>query len=141
VGRARLGEINRAVNLSIRAASDWSLYGVDDLWSAPLATLEKGADDCEGYAILKYLALREAGISPDDLRLLIGSYRRRGTIHAVLAVHFGEEWLLLDNLTMVMVNSVDAKQYQPLLALDHHGIVTLSAGAPALGLLGTKARL
>jgi len=34
-GRARLGEINRAVNLSIRAASDWSQYGVDDFWSAP----------------------------------------------------------------------------------------------------------
>ena len=63
-GRARLGEINRAVNLSIRAASDWSQYGVDDFWSAPLATIEKGAGDCEDYAILKYLALREAGISP-----------------------------------------------------------------------------
>src|SRR5205085_9286449 len=74
-GRARLGEINRAVNLSIRAASDWSQYGVDDFWSAPLATIEKGAGDCEDYAI--DLALREAGISPDDLRLLIVSYPRR----------------------------------------------------------------
>ena len=68
-GRARLGEINRAVNLSIKATSDWSQYGVDDFWSAPLATIEKGAGDCEDYAILKYLALREAGVSPDDLRL------------------------------------------------------------------------
>src|SRR5262249_56093890 len=59
-GRARLGEINRAVNLSIRATSDLSQYGVDDFWSPPLATLEKGAGDCEDYAILKYLALREA---------------------------------------------------------------------------------
>jgi predicted transglutaminase-like cysteine proteinase len=131
VGRARLGEINRAVNLTIKAASDWSLYGIDDLWTAPLATLEKGAGDCEDYAILKYLALREAGISSDDLQLLIVSYRRRGTFHAVLAVHFGEEWLLLDNLTMVMVNAVEAKQYQPLFALDRHGIGTLSAGALA----------
>ena len=31
-GRARLGEINRAVNLSIKATSDWSQYGVDDFW-------------------------------------------------------------------------------------------------------------
>jgi predicted transglutaminase-like cysteine proteinase len=63
-GRARLGEINRAVNLSIKATSDWSQYGVDDFWSAPLATIEKGAGDCEDYAILKYLALREAGVTP-----------------------------------------------------------------------------
>src|SRR5215813_4246103 len=130
-GRARLGEINRAVNLSIRATSDLSQYGVDDFWSAPLATIEKGAGDCEDYAILKYLALREAGISPDDLRLLIVSYPRRGIIHAVLAVHLDEQWLLLDNLTMVMVNSVEATQYRPLIALDYHAITTFAAGSPA----------
>jgi predicted transglutaminase-like cysteine proteinase len=131
-GRARLGEINRAVNLSIRATSDWSQYGVDDFWSAPLATIEKGAGDCEDYAILKYLALREAGINPDDLRLLIVSYPRRRTIHAVLAVHLDEEWLLLDNLTMVMVNSLEATQYRPVIALDYHAITTFAAGSPAL---------
>ena len=131
-GRARLGEINRAVNLSIRATSDWSQYGVDDFWSAPLATIEKGAGDCEDYAILKYLALREAGISPDDLRLLIVSYPRRRTIHAILAVRLDGEWLLLDNLTMVMVNSLEATQYQPLIALDYHAITTFAAGPPVL---------
>jgi predicted transglutaminase-like cysteine proteinase len=59
--------------------------------------------DCEDYAILKYLALREAGISPDDLRLLIVSYPRRRTIHAVVCtensdshvvvMQSAEEWL------------------------------------------------
>jgi predicted transglutaminase-like cysteine proteinase len=117
------------VNLSIRATSDWSQYGVDDFWSAPLATIEKGAGDCEDYAILKYLALREAGISPDDLRLLIVSYPRRRTIHAILAVRLDGEWLLLDNLTMVMVNSLEATQYQPLIALDYHAITTFAAGS------------
>ena len=130
-GRARLGEVNRAVNLSIRATSDWSQYGVDDFWSAPLATIEKGAGDCEDYAILKYLALREAGVSPDDLRVLIVSYPRRRTIHAVLAVHLDEEWLLLDNLTMVMVNSLEATQYRPLIALDSDATTTFAAGSPA----------
>ena len=128
-GRARLGEINRAVNLTIRATSDWSQYGIDDFWSAPLATIEKGAGDCEDYAILKYLALREAGISPDDLRLLIVSYPRRRTIHAILAVRLDGEWLLLDNLTMVMVNSLEATQYQPLIALDYHAMTTFAAGS------------
>jgi predicted transglutaminase-like cysteine proteinase len=140
VGRARLGEINRAVNLSVKAASDWTQYGVDDFWSAPLATLEKGAGDCEDYAILKYLALREAGIGADDLRLLIVSYPRRRTIHAVLAVRFDEEWLLLDNLTMVMVNSLETTQYRPLIALDDHGIRTFAAGSGA-GLPGKRAGL
>jgi predicted transglutaminase-like cysteine proteinase len=136
VGRARLRQINRAVNLAIRAASDRSLYGVDDLWSAPLATLEKGAGDCEDYAILKYLVLRETGISPDDLRLVVVSYSRRGTLHAVLAVHLENDWLVLDNLTMVLVNSVEANQNQHLLALDHQGITTDFAAALAISYSG-----
>src|SRR4029077_4761759 len=82
-GRARLAEINRAVNFSIRPVSDWAQYGVADFWSAPLVTLGAGAGDCEDYAVLKYVALREAGIAPDDLRLLIVYYPRRRTNHAV----------------------------------------------------------
>ena len=62
-GRARLGEINRAINLLIKPVSDWIQHGVDDFWSAPLATLGAGAGDCEDYAILKYAALRELGIA------------------------------------------------------------------------------
>jgi hypothetical protein len=80
---------------------------------------------------LKYLALREAGISPDDLRLLIVSHPRRRTMHAVLAVHWDEEWLLLDNLTMVMVNSLEATQYLPLIAFDYQAMTTFAAGSPA----------
>src|ERR1700735_5398238 len=37
-GRARLGEINRAINLAIRPMSDQAQYGQADVWSSPLAT-------------------------------------------------------------------------------------------------------
>jgi len=121
-GRARLGEINRAVNLSIRPVDDGVQYGVADFWSTPLATLGAGAGDCEDYAIVKYVALRELGIAPDDLRILIVHNPRRRTNHAVLAVHLGEEWLILDNRTLIMVNSADARHYRPLFVLDHRGV-------------------
>ena len=62
-GRARIGEINRAVNLSIKPKSDLAQHGDGDFWSAPLATFTAGAGDCEDYAIAKYVALREAGIA------------------------------------------------------------------------------
>src|SRR6476661_6737350 len=58
-GRARLGWLNRTVNVTIRQASDWALYRVADYWASPLETLDSGAGDCEDYAILKYVALRE----------------------------------------------------------------------------------
>ena len=124
-GRARLGEINRAVNLSIRPVDDGIQYGVADFWSTPLATLSAGVGDCEDYAIVKYVALRELGIAPDDLRILIVHNPGRRTNHAVLAVHLGEQWLILDNRTMIMVNSGDAVHYRPLFVLDHRRGVVL----------------
>ena len=70
-GRARLGEINRAINLKLKLMSELALYGAEDVWSSPLATLATGAGDCEDYAIAKFIALQEAGISADDLRIVI----------------------------------------------------------------------
>lgn len=121
-GRAQLGEINRAINLSIRPVSDLSQYGVDDYWASPLATLSSGGGDCEDYAIAKYVALQEAGVMPDDLRLVIVRDLRRQATHAVVAVHRDGEWLLLDNRTLVMLDADVARDYYPLFVLDHRGV-------------------
>ena len=56
-GLARVGEVNRAVNLAIRPVSDQDQYGVPDIWASPLMTFGSGAGDCEDYAIAKYVAL------------------------------------------------------------------------------------
>ncbi len=75
-GRARIGEINRAVNLAIAATSDTTQYGVEDKWASPLMTFTSGRGDCEDYALAKYAALRAAGFAQDDLRLLIVRLRK-----------------------------------------------------------------
>jgi len=59
-GRARIGVINRAINLAIHPMSDLAQWGVEDRWTAPLATLTTGFGDCEDYAIAKYVALMQA---------------------------------------------------------------------------------
>jgi len=61
-GRARLGYVNRAINLAIRPMNDLRNYKVPEIWTAPLATLANGAGDCTDYAIAKYYALGEVGI-------------------------------------------------------------------------------
>jgi len=127
-GRARLGEINRAVNLSIKPVSDLAQYGVADFWSTPLATLSVAAGDCEDYAILKYVVLREIGINLDDLQLVIVQDIKRKTAHAVVAVRLDEEWLILDNRTLVLVNTHES-QYYPLFVLDHRGVRESSTAA------------
>jgi predicted transglutaminase-like cysteine proteinase len=130
-GRARLGVVNRIVNLSIKPTSDWAQYGVGDFWAAPLATLGAGAGDCEDYAIVKYVALRESGIVSDDLRLMIVRDIKRKTDHAVVAVRLGDEWLILDNRTLIMVSTDDARQYYPLFVLDHRGVRASESGSTA----------
>src|SRR4051812_32461280 len=94
-GRARLGEINRAINLAIRPVSDLVQYGSIDVWSSPLATLARGAGDCEDYAIAKFIALRLAGVAAADLRLVILRDTMRQEDHAVVAARLAGRWLTL----------------------------------------------
>src|SRR3954447_19973497 len=84
-GRARFGDINRAINLAIKPMSDLAQYGEIDVWTSPLVTFTRGAGDCEDYAIAKFVALRLAGVSPEDLRIVITHDPVRGEDHAVAA--------------------------------------------------------
>jgi predicted transglutaminase-like cysteine proteinase len=124
-GRARLGEINRAINLSIRPMSDLAQYGVEDYWASPLESLGSGAGDCEDYAIAKYVALEESGIAPADLQLEIVRDVKHQATHAVVTVRYKDEWLILDNHTLMIVNAEET-HYYPLLALDHQGVRTFA---------------
>jgi predicted transglutaminase-like cysteine proteinase len=134
-GRARLGEINRAINLAIRPMSDLAQYGEEDVWSSPLVTFAHGAGDCEDYAIAKFVALRQAGISPDDLRIVVMRDTIHGEDHAVAAARLDGHWLTLDNRRMAMIEDADVRNYRPLFVIDQHGVMQyvdtpLLAGAP-----------
>lgn len=122
-GRARLGEINRAINLAIRPMSDMAQYGQIDVWSSPLVTLAHAAGDCEDYAIAKYVALRLAGIAADDLRLVVLHDTVRGEDHAVAAARLDGHWLMLDNNRMAMVEDDNVRNYRPLFVLDERGVM------------------
>jgi predicted transglutaminase-like cysteine proteinase len=124
-GRARLGEINRAINLSIRPMSDLAQYGVEDYWASPLESLSSGAGDCEDYAIAKYVALEESGIASADLQLEIVRDVEHQATHAVVEVRYKDEWLILDNRTLLIMNT-EQTHYYPLLVLDHEGVRTFA---------------
>jgi predicted transglutaminase-like cysteine proteinase len=127
-GRARLGEINRAINLAIRPASDLAQYGEEDVWSSPLATFIRGAGDCEDYAIAKYVALREAGLAARDLRIVILHDALHHEDHAVAAARLDGHWLVLDNQRMAMVEDIDARNVRPLFVIDENGIAKYDDG-------------
>jgi len=111
-GLARLGEINRAINLEVRPAADIDLYKVEDYWSPPLSTLTSGAGDCEDYAIAKFVALREAGMAPADLRLIILRDTRLQADHAVVAARIEHRWYILDSRRLVMLDDTQFIRFQ-----------------------------
>ena len=122
-GRARLGEINRAINLAIRPMSDLAQYGEIDVWSSPLVTFTSGAGDCEDYAIAKIVALRLAGVSPDDLRIVIMHDTIHDEDHAVAAARLDGHWLMLDNRRMAMIEDGYVRNYRPTFVIDQYGVM------------------
>lgn len=128
--RARIGEINRAINATIKPVNDVTLYGVQDYWATPLSTFALRAGDCEDYAIAKYVALREIGFSTSDLRLVIVQDNEAHQGHAVTAVRFEGRWLVLDNLRFIIQEDTEVSRLTPLYFIDEEGVK--SAIAPSL---------
>jgi predicted transglutaminase-like cysteine proteinase len=113
-GLALIGHINRTINLSITPfePSEW-LTAVDAI---------NAEGDCKAYATAKYFALREVGIPADRVRLVIVHQRNHVEDHMVVAVYQDGRWLILDNLTLALVQDVDETEYAPLFILDDHGV-------------------
>ena len=129
-GRARLGEVNRAINLAVRPVSDMAQYGETDVWTTPLVTLARGGD-CEDYAIAKFVALRLAGVAADDLRIVIMRDTVHGTDHAVATARLDGRWLTLDNRRMTLVEDSDVRNARALIVIDQHNIMR-TIDAPVL---------
>jgi predicted transglutaminase-like cysteine proteinase len=121
-GRARVGVINRDINMAIRPTSDLAQWGVADRWSAPLETLATGRGDCEDYAIAKYVALREAGMADSELRLIIVRDLKSGSDHAIVAARVDGNWVMLDNRRMVLTEDSTMTRVMPLFAFDATGV-------------------
>ena len=134
-GRARIGVVNRAINLAVRPMSDLAQWGVADRWSAPLATLTSGRGDCEDYAIAKYAALVAAGFAEDDLRLVIVRDLAIGQDHAIVTARLDGSWIVLDNRRLALVTDIEMQRVVPLFVLDRDGVKQFTsawaAGKPA----------
>ncbi len=126
-GRARIGTINRGINMAIRPMSDVAQWGVPDRWSAPLATLASGRGDCEDYAIAKYVALRKAGLAEDDVRLVIVRELASGEDHAVVAARVDEKWIVLDNRRLTLIADTEMPRVRPLFVFDRDGVKRFTA--------------
>src|SRR3984893_16813530 len=113
-GKALLGHLNRSINLMIKAAPG--------NWTGPLEAITMRNGDCKSYSIAKYAAVRVAGISADHVRLVIVHIVRRNEDHMVAAVYQDGEWLILDNLTNLLLRDSEKRDYEPTAVLDYTGV-------------------
>jgi predicted transglutaminase-like cysteine proteinase len=120
-GRARVGLINRAVDLAIMPTSDEAQWGVTDHWSPPFETLQTHRGDCEDYAIVKYVALLQAGLSKDDVKIVILRTILSKEEHAVVAARVDGQWLILDSRRLALVRDIDMVRCIPEFLLDEDG--------------------
>ena len=93
--------------------SDLAQWGVIDHWSAPLETFTIGRGDCEDYAIAKYVALIQAGVAAEDVRLIIVRDLDVGEDHAVVAAHLDGDWVILDNRRLMLVKDSEMRRVVP----------------------------
>ena len=113
-GKALLGHLNRSINLMIKAAPG--------NWTGPLEAITMRNGDCKSYSIAKYVAALEAGIPSSRIRLVIVHNRRRHQDHMVAAIYDKEQWLILDNLTNLLLRDSEKRDYEPTAILDYKGV-------------------
>jgi len=97
-----LATVNTFFNQRIAFREDLENWGQVDYWASPLESLQKGAGDCEDYAIAKYFTLISTGVPHKRLRLVYVRAAVNGLVvpHMVLAFYPSADAdpLVLDNL-------------------------------------------
>jgi predicted transglutaminase-like cysteine proteinase len=116
---AQLKLVNSAINRH-RYVEDWANWDLADYWETPLQFLDRSGD-CEDFAIAKYLALREAGMPAENMRIVIVRDQARHRMHAVLAVYARRRVLILDSLYDAIVEADAIDHYEPIYSINEQG--------------------
>lgn len=88
-------------------------YGVEDYWAIPKEFLYN-AGDCEDYAITKMLSLKFLGFDPARMRIVVLQDTNLRMPHAILAVDYKHQTLILDNQIPEVVPDKYIVHYVPI---------------------------
>jgi predicted transglutaminase-like cysteine proteinase len=116
----QIAVVNAWVNDKITYAEDSKLYHKADYWASARETLQRGAGDCEDFAIAKMELLMAMGIPRDQLRLVVARDLVRNADHALLVVSLPEGSVLLDNATDRLLDARMANDYRPIMSFTYN---------------------
>jgi predicted transglutaminase-like cysteine proteinase len=113
---------------------DADTYGKEEHWATPEEFVLNNGGDCEDYALVKYMALRNFDVPAENMWMLLVYDRGRGAYHAVLAVYAGERLFMLDNLSrpsyLLIPEAVFLKTFTPLVAVNEKGVLLCTPENP-----------
>lgn len=113
--------VNRWINANIKYVEDRKLYGRADHWASAGTTLKSGRGDCEDFAIAKMQLLQASGVKASDMFLVIAKDLVRRADHSLLVIRVGNQMLVLDNETDLILNAEDVRDYRPIMSYSANG--------------------
>lgn len=114
------GEQLHLVNLELNRRAyvlDPINWGVSDYWASPAQFFRKNGD-CEDFSIAKYMSLRDLGVAPAEMRVVVLNDENLKIPHAVLAVRTGDDELILDNQIDRVVSHRVIRHYRPIFSIN-----------------------
>jgi predicted transglutaminase-like cysteine proteinase len=120
-GMERLQSVNTSANQAIAYREDRANGKANDYWSNASQTMARRSGDCEDYAIVKMQLLRNAGVGPTDMFMVIGNDNSLGSVHAMLLVREAGRMWVLDSLSDRILPSEDYGEFRPMLSFGSTG--------------------
>ena len=94
-------------------------YGVEDYWATPRQFFYNNGD-CEDYAITKMLTLKQLGFDVQHMRIVVLQDTNLRIPHAVLAVEYKGDTLIMDNQIEEVVSHKHIVHYVPIYSVNEN---------------------
>ena len=125
----KLEAVNLFFNNRIQYVPDLDLWGVPEYWATPDELIDRGAGDCEDFAIAKYFSLIQAGVDESLLKIIYARLLTTGENHMALAY---DDSLILDNLVDNIMTMTERSDLLPIVGFNRAGLWRYFRGKPKL---------
>ncbi|MGD2160078.1 MAG: transglutaminase-like cysteine peptidase [Gammaproteobacteria bacterium] len=92
-------------------------YGINDYWASPRQFLHNNGD-CEDYAIIKMMSLKQLGFNKDKMRVVVVQDTNQRIAHAVMSIDRNNDILILDNQVEEVISHRDIFHYVPVYSVN-----------------------
>jgi predicted transglutaminase-like cysteine proteinase len=99
---------------------DMENYGIEDYWATPKQFLQNSGD-CEDFAIIKLLSLKQLGFDTQKMRIVVVQDTNQRVAHAVMSINSGGDILILDNQINEVLSHTAIFHYVPVYSVSETG--------------------